>query len=108
MNILVTGGCGFIGHHFVEHIYKNTDWEIIIIDKLTYASMGFSRLRDTDTLHSKRVKIFCYDLVNPLSEGLKKEIGDDIDYIVHMAAETHVDNSIKNPELFKHLIIPTL
>ena len=30
---LVTGGCGFIGHHFVEHIHKSTDWNIIIIDK---------------------------------------------------------------------------
>ena len=43
--ILVTGGCGFIGSHFVEHILKNTDWEITIIDKLTYASLGFDRLR---------------------------------------------------------------
>ena len=31
--IIVTGGCGFIGHHFVEHLLKNTDWNIIIIDK---------------------------------------------------------------------------
>ena len=98
--IIITGGCGFIGHHFVEHIYKNTDWEIIIIDKLSYASMGYDRLRDTETLDSKRVKVFCYDLTNKISEGLKREIGSDIDYIVHMAAETHVDNSIKNPELF--------
>ena len=45
--ILITGGCGFIGHHFVEHIYINTDWNIIIIDKLSYASNGFERLRDT-------------------------------------------------------------
>jgi len=98
--IIITGGCGFIGHHFVEHIYKNTDWEIIIIDKLSYASMGYDRLRDTETLDSKRVKVFCYDLTNKISEGLKREIGSDIDYIVHMAAETHVDNSIKDPELF--------
>ena len=34
MKVIITGGCGFIGHHFVEHIYKNTDWEIIILDKL--------------------------------------------------------------------------
>mgnify|MGYP001351732330 CR=1 FL=1 len=45
--ILITGGCGFIGHHFVEHVYINTDWNIIIIDKLSYASNGFERLRDT-------------------------------------------------------------
>jgi dTDP-glucose 4,6-dehydratase len=98
--IIITGGCGFIGHHFVEHIYKNTDWEIIILDKLSYASNGFERLRDTDTLNNKRVKVFTNDLINPLPDGIIKEIGSDIDYVVHMAAETHVDNSIKDPKLF--------
>ena len=46
--ILITGGCGFVGHHFVEHFLKKTDWDIIIFDKLTYASNGFDRLRDID------------------------------------------------------------
>lgn len=100
MKILITGGCGFIGHHFVEHIYINTDWDIIIIDKLSYASNGFERLRDTEILNDKRIKIFTTDLILPLSDGIIQEIGTDIDYIVHMAAETHVDNSIKNPLLF--------
>jgi dTDP-glucose 4,6-dehydratase len=95
--ILLTGGCGFIGHHFAEYIHKNTDWNIIIIDKLTYASMGLNRLRNNELLYSKRVKVFTVDLCNELSEGIKKEIGDNINYIVHMAAETHVDNSIKEP-----------
>ena len=99
MKILITGGCGFIGHHFVEHVHKTTNWDIIIIDRLSYASNGFERLRDTSTLDSNRVKVFTTDLVLPLSEGLIKEIGE-IDYIVHMAAETHVDNSIKDPKLF--------
>ena len=99
MKILITGGCGFIGHHFVEHIYKNTDWDIIIIDRLSYASNGFERLRDTETLNDNRIKVFTCDLILPLSEGIIKEIGE-VDYIVHMAAETHVDNSIKTPELF--------
>lgn len=99
MKILITGGCGFIGHHFVEHVYKNTDWDIIIIDRLSYASNGFERLRDTETLNDNRVKVFTCDLILPLSDGLIKEIGE-IDYIVHMAAETHVDNSIKDPQLF--------
>lgn len=100
MKILVTGGCGFIGHHFIEHVYKNTDWDIIIIDKLSYASNGFNRLRDTNISNdTKRVKIFTCDLILPLSEGVIKEIGE-VDYIVHMAAETHVDNSIKNPQFF--------
>jgi dTDP-glucose 4,6-dehydratase len=100
MKILITGGCGFIGHHFVEHIYRNTDWDIIIIDKLSYASNGLERLRDTETLFNTRIKLFTCDLVLPLSDGIIKEIGSDIDYIVHMAAETHVDNSIKDPKLF--------
>ena len=97
--ILITGGCGFIGHHFVEHVHKNTDWNIVILDRLSYASNGFERLRDTETLNNQRVKVFTCDLILPLSEGLIKEIGN-INYIVHMAAETHVDNSIKNPKLF--------
>jgi dTDP-glucose 4,6-dehydratase len=100
MKIIITGGCGFIGHHFVEHVYKNTNWDIIILDKLSYASNGFERLRDTDTLNNSRVKVFTNDLINPLPEGIIKEIGNDVDYIVHMAAETHVDNSIQNPKLF--------
>lgn len=98
--ILITGGCGFIGHHFVEHIYSSTNWDIIIIDKLSYASNGFERLRDTACLNNNRIKIFTNDLINPIPEGLQKELGDDINYIVHMAAETHVDNSIQNPKLF--------
>ena len=100
MKIIVTGGCGFIGHHFIEHLHKNTDWEIIILDKLSYASNGFERLRDTGVYNSDRVKIFTCDLIKPLPDGIKKEIGTNVDYIVHMAAETHVDNSIKDPELF--------
>lgn len=100
MKILITGGCGFIGHHFVEHIFKNTDWDIVIIDKLSYASNGFERLRDTDTLNNERIKVFTNDLINPLPDGIVKEIGKDVNCIVHMAAETHVDNSIKNPKFF--------
>lgn len=98
VKIVLTGGCGFIGHHFAEYIHKNTDWEIIIFDKLTYASMGLNRLRNNLLLYSSRVKVYTIDLCNDISEGIKKEIGNDIDYIVHMAAETHVDNSIKEPK----------
>lgn len=98
-NILITGGCGFIGSHFVEHVLKVTDWNIIIIDKLTYASYGFDRLRESNSLNNPRVKILTWDLCCEISESLAKEIGD-INYIVHMAAETHVDNSISTPVPF--------
>jgi len=95
--IVLTGGCGFIGHHFAEHVHKNTDWNIIIIDKLNYASKGLDRLRNNKLIESPRVKIFTIDLCNELSDGIKREIGNDVNYIVHMAAETHVDNSIEEP-----------
>ena len=97
--ILVTGGCGFIGHHLVEHLLKNTDWSIIVLDKLSYASNGFDRLRDIESYDATRVEVFTIDLDQPVSHGVAKEIGS-IQHIVHMAAETHVDNSIRDPSSF--------
>lgn len=100
--VLITGGCGFIGHHFVQHILKNTDWTIVILDKLNYASLGLERVRDIGVFTNPRVKVLTYDLQYKLTIGMIKEIGTDLDYIVHMAAETHVDNSIANPTEFIH------
>lgn len=120
--VMVTGGCGFIGHHFVEHVYRTTQWQIVVIDKLTYASAGLDRLRDVfsdvvgttqscvdqktgkkvdyvETFPPRRVRVYAWDLALPMSVGLAREIGD-VDYIVHMAAETHVDNSIEEPVYF--------
>ena len=57
--ILLTGGCGFIGHHFAEYIHKNTDWNIIIIDKLNYASMGLNRLRNNELYNSVSYFYLC-------------------------------------------------
>jgi dTDP-glucose 4,6-dehydratase len=100
--ILITGGCGFIGHHFVQHVLKNTDWSIIILDKLNYASLGFERIKEIGVFENPRVKVLTFDLQHALTIGMCKEIGYDIDYIVHMAAETHVDNSISDPVNFIH------
>lgn len=97
--ILVTGGCGFIGHHFVEHLIKNTDWNIVVLDRLNYASSGFDRLRDINVFDDKRIMVLTHDLTKPIQEGIKKEIGE-VNYIVHMAAETHVDRSIEDSEPF--------
>lgn len=97
--ILLTGAMGFVGSHFVEHFLKNTDYDIVALDKLTYASNGFDRLRDIDAFDDKRVTILATDFTQPLSEGVKQEIGD-VEYIFHLGAESHVDNSIANPEPF--------
>lgn len=99
--VIITGGVGFIGHALVEHVLKNTDWDIIIIDKLSYASKGFDRLRSMGIKFGEedRVRIFTFDLCNPLTVGLKKEFGE-VNYIVHLAANTHIDDSIADPVPF--------
>jgi len=97
--ILITGGAGFVGHHFVEHFLKNSDAHIVVLDKLSYASNGFDRIRDIEAYKDDRVTILSGDFSMPLSEGTKQEIGD-VNYILHLGAESHVDNSITNPEPF--------
>ncbi len=96
MRILITGGAGFLGHHFVEHVLKNTGWHIVVLDRLTYASHGLERLRDISAFDNRRVLTLTADLASPLGAGLEQEVGEP-DYIVHLAAETHVDNSIADP-----------
>ena len=98
--VLVTGGAGFIGHHVVEHLLRKTNWDIVILDKLNYASFGLERLRDGEMIPHPRVKILPIDVAAPITVGVKKEIGEDVNIIIHMAAESHVDNSIINPRKF--------
>jgi dTDP-glucose 4,6-dehydratase len=99
VRILITGGAGFLGHHVVDHLLDNTDAEVVVLDKLTYASSGFDRLRDSDRFDDARVHTLAADFTKPISHGVSLEIGD-VDYILHLGAETHVDNSIADPEPF--------
>lgn len=81
--IIVTGGLGFIGSHFVNYVLENSNDEIIIVDKETYASNRNNLKHD--------VKIIKKDICDITADDL-----GDYDYIVHFAAESHVDNSIVN------------
>lgn len=98
MKILLTGGAGFVGHHFVEHFIKNTDAEIIVFDRLNYSG-SLERLRDINCYDNNRIKILTADFTLPITENLAKEVGD-VDYIIHIGAESHVDNSITEPLKF--------
>ena len=88
MRIIVTGACGFIGSHFVNLIgNQNPTIEIVVVDKLTYAS-NVNNLKVP-------VKFIKKDICDIVHEDLGV-----YDYIVNFAAESHVDNSIKNGKPF--------
>lgn len=95
--VLIIGGAGFIGHHILEHFLINTDWEFVILDKLTYAG-DLNRLVDSG-MDLSRVKFVYHDIRAPLNGRIQNEIGD-VSYIVHSAAETHVDRSLDDAEPF--------
>lgn len=94
---LVTGGAGFIGGNFVKYILKkHDDIRIVILDKLTYAgNLGTIR----EELNDTRTEFVKGDIGNrELVENLFTRY--DIDVVVHFAAESHVDRSIENPQIF--------
>jgi dTDP-glucose 4,6-dehydratase len=97
MNILITGGAGFIGSHTVRHFLKRyPHYKIINLDKLTYAG-NLSNLRDIESLSNY---VFIKGDIN--DQGLLNEIFTchDINAVIHLAAESHVDRSISGPEAF--------
>ena len=100
--LCLTGGAGFIGHHCVEHFLRNTDWEIVILDRLSYSG-NLNFLTDIESWKEQkhRVKFVYHDFRAKISETTKNLIGH-IDYIIHMGAESHVDNSIRDPYPFVH------
>ena len=88
MRIIVTGGAGFIGSHFINFVGKqNPTTEIVLVDKLTYAS----NLNNLDV----KVKFIKKDICDITPEDL-----GIYDYLINFAAESHVDNSIKNGKPF--------
>ena len=96
-NILITGGAGFIGSHVVRlFVNKYPDYRIVNLDKLTYAG-NLANLRDIENAPNYtfvKADICAYDTIR---EVFCKY---DIDGVIHLAAESHVDRSIKDPFIF--------
>jgi len=91
--ILVTGGAGFIGSNFVHHLVANTDVQVTVLDKLTYAASRESLA----ALPEERVRLVVGDIADA-------EVVDPLvashDAVVHYAAESHNDNSLSDPSPF--------
>lgn len=100
--VLVTGGAGFIAHHVIENLLRNTDWNIVSLDRLDFSG-NLNRLADTladfEPAVRKRVKVVFHDLRAEINPLIKKELGD-VNIVLHLAAGSHVDRSIEFPMEF--------
>lgn len=96
-NILITGGAGFIGSHVVRlFVNKYPDYRIVNLDKLTYAG-NLANLKDVEDRPNyvfERAEICDFDRVREIMRKYS------IDGVIHLAAESHVDRSIKDPFTF--------
>lgn len=81
--IVVTGGMGFIGSHFINFLLENTNHQIMVVDKLTYAA------------NPNNIKGQVEFIQKDICDITENDLGK-YDYLVHFAAESHVDNSISN------------
>ena len=99
---LITGGAGFIAHHLISKIIRETDWEVVSLDRLDFSG-NLNRLQDELSRYSpeerKRVSVVFHDLKAEINPLIASKIGK-VDYIFHLAAGSHVDRSIEFPMEF--------
>lgn len=93
MRILVTGGAGFIGSNFVHYLLRHTAADVVVLDKFTYAANPLS-LSDLD---KKRLEVVVGDI---LDKSILGKLVSTVDLVVHFAAESHNDNSLRDPSPF--------
>ena len=96
--VLITGGAGFIGSCLARHLIAESDYDVLVYDKLTYAAT----LTSLDPIaENPRFKFIQGDICD--KDMVSKAITVfDPDLIVHLAAESHVDRSIEGPQSVQH------
>ena len=93
--VLITGAAGFVGSFMVKHIIENTDWDVVGLERLSYS--GY--LDRLSSVIGPRYKSVLHNLQSEINDYVAAEIGY-VDYIIHIAANSHVDRSIENPLQF--------
>jgi dTDP-glucose 4,6-dehydratase len=94
--VLITGGAGFIGSHYVHHaLQAHADWQVTVLDKLTYAGNP-ANLKDVEG--HPRYRFLRGDVAS--RDDVSKALDEGCDFLFNFAAETHVDRSIGDPEGF--------
>ena len=91
--LLVTGGAGFIGSNFVHHVVAHTDHQVTVLDKLTYAG-SLTSLADVP---DERITFVRGDISDA---AIVDDLFTQVDAVVHFAAESHNDNSLRDPRPF--------
>lgn len=96
MKIIITGGAGFIGSAVVRYLIEQTDDEVLVIDKLTYAGNleSLDKVFNNNRFHFKQIDICDRSSLTKAINAFRPDI------IMHLAAESHVDRSIDNPSTF--------
>ncbi len=93
MKVLITGASGFVGSHVLEYLLEKTKWDFVCICSWEHKGCP------TNVPKNDRVKVITHDLTAPITPKLYKQIGE-IDYILNIASESHVDRSIEEPREF--------
>jgi len=94
VKLLITGGCGFIGSALIRYLLSHTAYQVVNLDKLTYAANPAALLNFN---HHPNYCFIKHDICHPLDSLFLQH---QPDAIIHLAAETHVDNSLQQPDLF--------
>jgi len=98
--VLITGVGGFVGTHLLEHTLKTTDWDIVAMCRLNTIG-DMRRVTDIEGIeeYKKRIKFVYHDLTSAVHKGIAEQIGH-VDYVAHLAANSHVERSIHFPKEF--------
>jgi dTDP-glucose 4,6-dehydratase len=99
--ILLTGAAGFVGHHTLAHLLKTTSFKFVVTDSFKHRGIS-ARLRsvfEEIPTATERVRVVTHDLTTPIDRVTAEEFGN-INLIINMASESHVDRSISDPREF--------